>query len=145
MMGGRYLAIRPICDKIRVRRAAPERENMKRGDIYMAELDPVIGSEQGGRRPVVIIQNDLGNLHAPTVIAVPLTGSTAKPDLPTHARIPSGEGGLWRASTALCEQVRTLEKTRLGRRLGSLGPESMRGVERALQVSLDMVCQSGEE
>ena len=118
---------------------------MKRGEIYMAGLDPVIGSEQGGRRPVVIIQNDLGNLHAPTVIAVPLTGSTGKPDLPTHVRIPEGEGGLWRASTALCEQVRTLEKTRLDRRIGMLGAETMRALERALQVSMDIACENREE
>ena len=63
---------------------------MKRGDIYMAELDPVVGSEQGGTRPVAIIQNDMGNLHSPTVIAVPLTGSTGKPALPTPA-----SGGVW--------------------------------------------------
>ena len=138
MMGGRYLAIRPICDKIRVRRAAPERENMKRGDIYMAELDPVIGSEQGGTRPVVIIQNNTGNLHAPTVIAVPVTSSTGKPALPTHAFLPAGEGGLWRDSIALCEQVRTLEKARLGRRLGAVGADALRGIEKALQVSLDI-------
>jgi len=111
---------------------------MKRGDIYMAGLDPVIGSEQGGRRPVIIIQNDLGNLYAPTVIAIPLTGSAGKPAMPTHAVIPQGEGGLWRDSTALCEQVRTLEKTRLGRRIGALSPARMRDVERALQISLDM-------
>ena len=86
---------------------------MKRGDIYMAELDPVVGSEQGGTRPVAIIQNDMGNLHSPTVIAVPLTGSTGKPALPTHVHIPRGEGGLWRESIVLCEQVRTLEKTRI--------------------------------
>lgn len=110
----------------------------------MAGLDPVIGSEQGGNRPVVIIQNNAGNLHAPTVIVVPLTGSTQKPALPTHALIPAGEAGLWRASTALCEQVRTLEKTRLGRRLGALEESSLRAVERALQVSLDMVCRDGE-
>lgn len=110
----------------------------------MAGLDPVVGSEQGGRRPVVIIQNDIGNLHAPTVIAVPLTGSTLKPAMPTHAQIPQGEGGLWRASIALCEQVRTLEKTRLGRRLGALTPERMRDVERAVQISLD-IASSDEE
>ena len=106
----------------------------------MAELDPVVGSEQGGRRPVLIIQNDVGNLHAPTVIAVPLTGSTRKPTLPTHVSIPSGEGGLWRSSIVLCEQVRTLEKTRLVRRLGALSAQSMRQVEQALFVSLDMTC-----
>lgn len=114
---------------------------MKRGDIYMAKLDPVVGSEQGGTRPVVIIQNDMGNLHSPTVIAVPLTGSTSKPVIPTHVHIPRGEGGLWRESTVLCEQVRTLEKTRLRRRLGALGGESMRQVERALGISLDMTCE----
>lgn len=104
----------------------------------MAELEPVIGSEQGGRRPVVIMQNDLGNLHAPTVIAVPLTGSSQKPALPTHAAIPRGEGGLWRDSIALCEQVRTLEKTRLTRRMGTLGPQALARVEDALRVSLSM-------
>lgn len=114
---------------------------MKRGDLYMAELDPVVGSEQGGRRPVVIIQNDMGNLYSPTVIAAPLTGSPGKPSIPTHVHIPRGEGGLWRESTVLCEQVRTLEKTRLKRRLGALEADSMRRVDRALGVSLDMVCE----
>lgn len=111
---------------------------MKRGDIYMAGLDPVIGSEQGGYRPVVIIQNNTGNLHAPTVIAVPVTSSAAKPPLPTHAFLPAGEGGLWRDSIALCEQVRTLEKSRLTRHLGTAGSGAMRAIERALQISLDM-------
>lgn len=110
----------------------------------MAGLDPVIGSEQGGTRPVVIVQNDMGNLHAPTVIVIPFTGSAHKPPLPTHAAIAQGEAGLWRDSIALCEQVRTVEKTRLGSRLGSLSPQSLRAVERALQVSLDMACADGE-
>ena len=110
----------------------------------MACLDPVVGSEQGGRRPVVIIQNDLGNLYAPTVIAVPLTGSTGKPAMPTHALIPAGEGGLWRDSTALCEQVRTLEKTRLGRRIGALTAQRLHMIEHALQISLDIVPPSEE-
>lgn len=104
----------------------------------MAALDPVIGSEQGGTRPVVIIQNNTGNLHAPTVIAVPVTSSTGKPALPTHAALSAGEGGLWRDSIALCEQVRTLEKARLGRRLGAVGADALRSIERALQVSLDI-------
>ena len=102
----------------------------------MAGLDPVIGSEQGGTRPVVIIQNNTGNLHAPTVIAVPVTSSTGKPPLPTHAPLPAGEGGLWLDSIALCEQVRTLEKARLSRRLGSVSRSSLRLIDRALQVSL---------
>ena len=117
---------------------------MKRGDIYMAGLDPVVGSEQGGTRPVVIIQNDLGNLHAPTVIVIPLTASTHKRDLPTHAVISQGEGGLRRTSIALCEQVRTLEKTRLGRKIGSLSPRSLRSVETALQTALDMADLPGQ-
>lgn len=110
----------------------------------MAALDPVIGSEQGGVRPVVIVQNDAGNLHAPTVIIIPLTASRRKPALPTHAAIPLGEAGLWRPSTALCEQVRTVEKTRLSRHLGTVSPQSLRAIERALQVSLDMPCSCGE-
>lgn len=110
----------------------------------MAALDPVIGSEQGGIRPVVIIQNDAGNLHAPTVIIIPLTASRRKPALPTHAAIAQGEAGLRRPSTALCEQVRTVEKTRLSRRLGAVSPQSLRAIERALQVSLDIACSRGE-
>lgn len=111
----------------------------------MAGLDPVVGSEQGGYRPVVIIQNDTGNLYAPTVIAVPVTSSEGKPPLPTHAPLAAGAGGLWRDSIALCEQVRTLEKSRLRRRLGSLDGQSLRGVERALKVSLDMGGADGQE
>ena len=116
---------------------------MKRGDVYMAGLDPVIGSEQGGYRPVVIIQNNTGNLHAPTVVAVPVTSSTGKPARPTHAPLPAGEGGLWLDSIALCEQVRTLEKARLTRRLGAVSREALRAIERALQVSLDMEQNNG--
>ena len=118
--------------------AAPECDPMKRGDVYMAGLDPVIGSEQGGFRPVVVIQNNLGNLHAPTVIAVPLTGSSSKPPLPTHVLIPAGEAGLWRDSTALCEQVRTLEKTRLHRKLGSVSAQTLAAISRALRRSMDI-------
>ena len=102
----------------------------------MAELDPVVGSEQGGTRPVAIIQNDMGNLHSPTVIAVPLTGSTGKPALPTHVHIPRGEGGLWRESIVLCEQVRTLEKVRLSKYLGRVPASVMAQVDEALALSL---------
>ncbi|MEG0269402.1 MAG: type II toxin-antitoxin system PemK/MazF family toxin [Clostridia bacterium] len=119
--------------------------SMKRGDIFMAELNPVVGSEQGGRRPVLIIQNDLGNLHAPTVIAVPLTGSQNKPALPTHVHVAAGEGGLRCDSIVLCEQPRTLEKTRLLRHLGALPPATMRQVEQALFVSLDITCASSPQ
>ena len=118
---------------------------MKRGDLYMAELDPVVGSEQGGRRPVLLIQNDLGNRFAPTVIVLPLTASRRKPDLPTHVRVLGGEGGVWYDSTVLCEQVRTLEKSRLFRRLGALPQSRMKAVEAALSVSLDMTCPGEAE
>jgi len=138
MVGGQF-TIRPFRGKIRGRDGRPRSvKAMKRGDVYMAGLDPVIGSEQGGTRPVVIIQNNTGNLHAPTVIAVPVTSSTGKPPLPTHALLPAGEGGLWRDSIALCEQVRTLEKARLTRRLGAVSADALRGIEKALQVSLDI-------
>ena len=111
---------------------------MKRGEIYMAQLDPVIGSEQGGTRPVLIIQNDRGNRFAPTVIAVPLTSSSLKPPLPTHVELAAGVGGLSHRSTVLCEQVRTLEKTRLIRRMGRLDASPMEPIEQALLCSLDM-------
>ena len=111
---------------------------MKRGEIYMAALDPVVGSEQGGCRPVLIVQNDRGNRYSPTVIVVPLTSSEHKPGLPTHVSLPQGAGGLKKPSVVLCEQVRTLEKTRLTRYMGSLDAENLREVERALSVSLDM-------
>ena len=104
----------------------------------MANLDPVIGSEQGGVRPVLIIQNDLGNQHGTTVIVAALTAQSKKPAMPTHVAIPSGEGGLWRNSMLLAEQVRTIEKSRLIRLLGIVSPEMMHHVNRALSVSLDM-------
>lgn len=111
---------------------------MLRGDIYMALLDPVIGSEQGGRRPVLIVQNNKGNRFSPTVIVVPLTGSPKKGGLPTHVFVPGGTAGLEKPSVILCEQVRTLEKTRLSRYMGSLSAEKLKEVEAALSVSLAM-------
>ena len=109
---------------------------MKRGDIYRADLDPVVGSEQGGIRPVVIIQNDIGNLYSPTVIVAALTSSRKKPELPVHVFIAAGEGGLPRDSLVLTEQVRTLEKTRLTRYMGTLREETMRRIDQALGMSL---------
>lgn len=108
---------------------------MKRGDIYRADLDPVVGSEQGGVRPVVIIQNDTGNLHSPTVIVAAVT-TRAKPRLPVHVHITAAESGLQRDSVVLLEQVRTLEKTRLTRYLGTLGEDAMQRIDRALGLSL---------
>ena len=109
---------------------------MKRGDIYYANLDPVIGSEQGGIRPVLIIQNDLGNRFSPTVIILPLTSRMGKAPLRTHVPILPPQGGVKKPSLILCEQVRTLEKSRLKGFLGTLSPEKMRLVERALSLAV---------
>jgi len=109
---------------------------MKRGDIYRADLDPVVGSEQGGVRPVVIIQNNMGNLHSPTVIVAAVTARMKKPSLPVHVLITAEESGLARDSVVLAEQVRTLEKTRLIRYLGTLPDEAMQRIDHALSMSL---------
>jgi len=109
---------------------------MRRGDIYRADLDPVVGSEQGGIRPVVIIQNDIGNRHSPTVIVAAVTTRRKKPELPVHVCITAQESGLARDSVVLTEQVRTLEKTRLSRYLGTLSDEAMRRIDRALAMSI---------
>lgn len=109
---------------------------MKRGDIYYANLDPVIGSEQGGVRPVLIIQNDLGNRFSPTVIVLPLTSRMGKASLRTHVPILPPQGGVKKPSLILCEQVRTLEKSRLKGFMGTLSPEKMRLVERALSLAV---------
>ena len=109
---------------------------MKRGDIYRADLDPVVGSEQGCVRPVVIIQNDTGNLYSPTVIVAAMTTRRKKAHLPIHVPVSADESGLNRDSVVLTEQVRTLEKSRLTKRLGRLCPEAMRRLDRALALSL---------
>ena len=109
---------------------------MKRGEIYRADLDPVVGSEQGGVRPVLIIQNDRGNLHSPTVIVAAITSRTRKAHLPIHVPLPGEACGLRTDSVALLEQVRTLEKARLGKYLGRVPAEVMAQVDAALSVSL---------
>lgn len=109
---------------------------MKRGDIYFADLDPVIGSEQGGKRPVLIIQNDLGNRFSPTVIILPLTSKVGKKPLRTHVPVMPPQGGIARPSIILCEQVRTVEKSRLLAYLGTLPKEKMALVEHALSCAV---------
>ena len=109
---------------------------MKRGEIYYADLDPVQGSEQGGMRPVLIIQNDLGNRFSPTVIVLPLTSRTGKTPLRTHVLVHPPMGGLLKPSVILCEQVRTLEKKRLRRYVGMLRQDKMRMVEQALLIAV---------
>ena len=109
---------------------------MKRGEIYFADLDPVVGSEQGGIRPVLIIQNDLGNRFSPTVIVLPLTSSLNKAPLGTHVPVRPPLGGLRRPSLILCEQVRTLEKKRLKSRLGILPRATLLLVDRAFALAV---------
>lgn len=109
---------------------------MKRGDVYRADLDPVQGSEQGGIRPVVIVQNDRGNQSSPTVIVAPLTSQRKKLSQRTHVEVLPPEGGLKYPSLVLCEQLRTLEKTRLSKYLGSLSPGTLRLVDAALSAAL---------
>ena len=112
---------------------------MKRGEVYFADLDPVIGSEQGGIRPVLIIQNDLGNRFSPTVIVLPMTSRQGKAALRTHVTLLPPMGGVKKPSVILCEQVRTLEKSRLRRYLGRLTPEKLALVEQALAAAVGRV------
>ena len=107
-----------------------------RGDVYMADLGQGVGSEQGGSRPVVIVQNDTGNHYSPTVIVLAITGQVNKARLPTHVPVPAGNTGLQKDSVVLAEQIRTLDKRRLRERIGSLPPEIMEKVSEAVRVSL---------
>ena len=112
---------------------------VKRGDIFYADLSPVIGSEQGGIRPVIIIQNDIGNRYSPTVIVAAITSQINKAKLPTHVEISSEEYGLNRDSVVLLEQVRTLDKKRLKEKIGHMPEEDMRKVNKALLISLNLI------
>lgn len=109
-----------------------------RGELYSANLDPVVGSEQGGLRPVLVIQNNTGNRYSPTVIVLAVTSQLQKARLPTHVVIPCDGHGLDRDSVVLAEQIRTLDKRRLRDRIGVLRPEYMAEVARALRISLDI-------
>lgn len=111
---------------------------VKRGDIYYADLSPVVGSEQGGVRPVLIVQNDMGNRYSPTVIAAAITSRKDKAALPTHIRVNADESGLERDSIILLEQVRTLDKQRLRSHMGTLSDADMQRVDNALSVSFGL-------
>ena len=111
---------------------------VKRGDIYYADLSPVVGSEQGGTRPVLIVQNDTGNRHSPTVIAAAITSQTGKARLPTHINIPGGSVGLSKDSVVLLEQVRTIDKSRLREKVCHLDENFMWQIDRSLRVSLGL-------
>ncbi len=114
---------------------------VRRGEIYFADLSPVVGSEQGGIRPVLIIQNDLGNHFSPTVIIAAITAKMSKPNMPTHIEIPAETAGLGKDSVVLTEQIRTIDKLRLKERIGHLEEATMQKVDEALKISvgLDLV------
>ena len=112
--------------------------SIKRGEIYYADLSPVVGSEQGGIRPVLIVQNDVGNKHSPTVIAAAITSQREKAKLPTHIDLSSGNCGLAKDSVVLLEQIRTIDKKRLRERMGELDTTSMTQINTALSVSFGL-------
>ena len=126
-----------------VRRPMPEKKGLiimsiKRGEIYYADLSPVVGSEQGGVRPVLIVQNDIGNKHSPTVIAAAITSQREKARLPTHISLDAVSCGLSKDSVVLLEQVRTLDKQRLRERMGNLSQSDMNKINKALFVSFGL-------
>lgn len=111
---------------------------VKRGDIYYADLSPVVGSEQGGMRPVLIVQNDVGNKFSPTVIAAAITSQRDKTQLPTHIQLTSQSCGLQKDSVVLLEQVRTIDKKRLKEKMGRIDDDSMGEIDRALTISFGL-------
>ena len=112
--------------------------SVKRGDIFYADLSPVVGSEQGGLRPVLIVQNDIGNKYSPTVIAAAITSKMSKAKLPTHIDIYAQEVGLQKDSVILLEQIRTLDKRRLKEKMGHLDDEMMHHVNTAIAISFGL-------
>lgn len=112
---------------------------VKRGDIFYADLSPVVGSEQGGVRPVIIIQNDMGNKYSPTVICAAITSQINKAKLPTHIEISAEKYNLIKDSVILLEQIRTIDKKRLREKICSIDRELMITVNRALAISLGMI------
>ena len=111
-------------------------DDFKRGDLYFADLSPVVGSEQGGIRPVLIIQNDVGNKYSPTVIIAAITSQINKAKLPTHIELSAESYGLNKDSVVLLEQVRTLDKRRLKDKIGTIDGTKMRSIDNALLISL---------
>ena len=109
---------------------------IKRGELYYADLSPVVGSEQGGVRPILIVQNDTGNKYSPTVIAAAVTSKLNKAKLPTHIQLPAEKYGLPKDSVVLLEQIRTLDKKRLKEKIGELPVVEMTKVNEALLISL---------
>ncbi len=112
---------------------------VKRGDIFYADLSPVIGSEQGGVRPVLVIQNDIGNKYSPTIIIAAITSQINTAKLPTHIEINAPEYGLPKDSVVLLEQVRTIDKKRLREKIGRFSDEMMAKVDECLKISLGLI------
>ncbi len=112
---------------------------VKRGELYFADLSPVVGSEQGGIRPVLVVQNDIVNKYSPTVIAAAITSKLDKAKLPTHIELSSKEYGLEKDSVVLLEQIRTIDKTRLKERIGELNTFKMNQVNKAMMISLGVI------
>lgn len=109
---------------------------VKKGDLFFADLSPVVGSEQGGVRPVLVVQNDVGNKYSPTIIVAAVTSQTSKAKLPTHVELAAAQGGLSKNSVVLLEQLRTIDKQRLKERIGALNEWQIPVVDEALGVSL---------
>lgn len=128
MLGSTYNKIYPADKEVDM--------TIKRGELYYADLSPVVGSEQGGVRPVLVVQNDVGNKYSPTVIAAAVTSKINKAKLPTHIELPSSSYGLQRDSVILLEQIRTLDKRRLKERIGELNDVTMNQVDKAILISL---------
>ena len=113
--------------------------SVKRGDVFYADLNPVVGSEQGGIRPVLIIQNDIGNKYSPTVIIAAITSKIDKAKLPTHVKIEANLDEINRDSIILLEQIRTIDKKRLHQKITHLDEETMEKVDKALAISLGLI------
>lgn len=112
--------------------------NIRRGDIYYADLSPVVGSEQGGIRPVLIVQNNVGNRFSPTVIAAAITSQQSKANLPTHIPLHAHSSGLAKDSVVLLEQVRTIDKKRLKEKMGSVDENAMNDINNAISISFGL-------
>lgn len=110
--------------------------DIRRGDIYFADLSPVVGSEQGGLRPVLILQNDIGNKHSPTTVIAAITSQVISKQLPTHVLITTSDAPLIKTSVVLLEQIRTIDKKRLTTKVGALTKSKMKEIDEAILVSL---------
>lgn len=138
MEGGRISPLRTRPHTMQQTLYAERDPMIMRGDLFSACLDPVVGSEQGGIRPVLVVQNDVGNRYSPTVIVLAITGQVNKNHLPTHVPIAAGDTGLQKDSVVLAEQIRTLDKRRLRDKIGCLEPKVMQQVTQAMMISLGL-------